>query len=140
MSIKAFLGTWRLVSFKLIYDDQTFIHPYGEKAIGYLTYTHINYMSVHIMHGERINCLSNIPRYTTSQEKEEIATNYNGYCGKYLVESNNNTIFHYPEISSFPNGCGITLERRYEFRENKLILTGVIPEEKCYPYLVWERV
>jgi hypothetical protein len=139
MSTKAFLGTWKLLSFKLINKDQTFIYPYGEKAIGYLTYTKLNHMSVHIMRSDRINCLSNDPRYITNQEKEEIAISYNGYCGKYLVESNNNTIFHYPEISSFPNGCTTALERRYEFRNNKLILIGIILEGKSYPHIVWEH-
>lgn len=140
MDNKNFLGTWKLLSFKLIYEDQTFVYPYGKKPIGYLTYTDINYMSVHIMRNDRINYISNDLRNITDKEKEEMINNYNGYCGKYIVKTHNRMIFHYPEINSFPNGCRVILKRYYEFKKNKLILTGITSKDKHYPYLVWKRV
>ncbi len=140
MDNKNFLGTWKLLSFKLIYKDQTFVYPYGKKPLGYLTYTAINYMSVHIMRSDRINYISNNLRNITDEEKEEIINNYDGYCGKYLVKSLDRTIFHYPEINAFQSKDRAILKRYYEFKGNKLILTGVASEDQYYPCLVWERV
>ncbi len=140
MDNKKFLGTWKLLSCKLIYKDQTFVYPYGKKPLGYLTYTEINYMSVHIMRSDSINYISNDLRNITVEEKEKIINNYDGYCGKYLVKTLNRMIFHYPEINAFQNGHRSILKRHYEFKGNKLILTGIVSEDQPYPYLVWERI
>lgn len=140
MNKKNFLGIWKLVSFRLIYNDQKIIHPYGENPIGTIIYTDVDYMSVHIMHRKRIKCHSNNPRQISTKEKEEISDNYNGYSGRYMVDNTTNTIHHYPEISSFPNGCSMVLARKYEFEDNKLILYGVPTLEEFYPHLIWERM
>ncbi|NQU51283.1 MAG: lipocalin-like domain-containing protein [Bacteroidetes bacterium] len=61
------------------------------------------------------------------------------YCGRYEVYSNPDQVVHQIKISSFPNWIGQNQIRKFEFKENNLILsTDTIGSSRHK--LVWEKI
>ncbi|WP_084756272.1 lipocalin-like domain-containing protein [Candidatus Paracaedibacter symbiosus] len=69
-----------------------------------------------------------------------MADNYIGYLGRYEII--NDTINHYPEVSSFPNFIKVKQARKYEHKDNRLILTSpscLNEGKEIYFCAIWER-
>jgi Lipocalin-like domain len=137
------IGIWKLIYFKMfLQKNEIVIHPYGENPSGFLVYTQDDYMSVHIMCSHRNPCESSNYSSISYDEKIEIAENYGGYFGRY--EICNNTVVHYPEISSFPNFINTPLTRQFQLHGDELILEHLSPgkgnAEKIHSQLAWQRL
>ena len=118
-----FIGTWTLIKFAAIQQDGKITYPYGEKPIGQILYDTNGNMMVEIMNREikkfkNDNPFQGIP--------EEIIPAYNGflaYYGTYKILADSNLIVHDIKACSFPNWVGQNQKRRFQFEDDKLILT-----------------
>ncbi len=138
-----FVGTWKLIEFKIYLDNpKQEISPYGDSPIGYLIYTEDNYVSVHFMRKNRLECSSEDYKETTTAEKIEIADGYGGYVGTY--EITDSAIIHYPEVCTFPNFIQKPQRREFSFYRNTLVLqcpyTRKNSETSGTSKITWERV
>jgi len=72
---------------------------------------------------------------------DEIIPAYNGliaYYGTYKIMADSNIIIHAIKASSFPNWMGQNQKRRYQFKNNKLILRT--PSISSIQYeLTWKK-
>lgn len=130
------LGTWSLVQYTMRYEDTSeCFHPYGENPMGILIYTPHD-VSVHIMNANRPL------KDSLQEEKLEMAENYGGYVGHYEVLQD--TLVHYPKISGFINCLQSPQVRRFQLRDNQLILEcDSLSKEhgrKIHSQLIWEKL
>jgi hypothetical protein len=121
--MKQFIGTWTLTKCIAIQQDGKITFPYGEKPIGQILYDLEGNMMVEIMNQGIKKFNNENPLLGTP---EEIIPAYNGflaYYGTYKILADSNLIIHNIKASSFPNWVGQNQKRRFEFENNKLILT-----------------
>ena len=130
------IGTWKLISYKIIRPLKEEMYPYGPDARGYLIYTP-SHVSVHIMHPERRQCTTQDFRGAEVEEKLEMADNYGGYVGTYEIRDN--TVIHYPEISMYHNFTLTPQVRYFQLNENQLILECPHGEDGR-SHLIWQRI
>ena len=77
---------------------------------------------------------------------EEIALSFNGvisYFGNFMVDENENTIFHNVESSLFPNWNGISMKRIAKIENDTLELSTeptTWSGENTIAVLVWKRI
>jgi len=139
---KAVIGTWKLVSTEeKLRDGNT--RPYrdiGVNAKGYLMYTADGHMCATLMKPGRPNWHGEIED-STDAEKISAASGYTTYCGTYKVDEKNHIMFHYPELSLYPNYIGSEQRRPYRFEGNRLIFSDIVSEGDVINWnIVWERV
>jgi hypothetical protein len=118
--VERLLGSWRLESFRIVYQDGQVVHPMGEDADGLIVYTAAGYMSGHLMQRGR-------PRFAAVRSSvaersigtpEEIVAAFNGYFGyfcKFDVDPELRRIRHRVVACHLPDWEGRTLERFYSF-------------------------
>ena len=139
---KKLLGIWKLMEYKLIYNDEKIIYPFGENPIGNIIYTLCGHMCVQIMRAQRLKCSTEYYFNITHEEKIEIADNFLCYMGKYKIINDN--VVHYPEISSFTNYINIPQKREYKFEGNNLVLSCFFlikgSNDRCHSYLTWRKL
>jgi len=139
---KLFVGTWKLVSTEeKLRDGHT--RPYrdlGDKAIGYLMYAEDGHMCATLMKPARPNWHGEVEE-ATDAEKISAASGYTTYCGTYKVDEKKRLMFHYPEVSLYPNFIGTEQERPYRFEGHRLIFSAAVAEGEVERWtIVWERV
>jgi len=141
MSRAELVGTWRLVSYRLIGSRGRVRYPYGEGATGYILYGADGYMAVSIMSaGRQPFAGTDILRRTTDEAAEATRT-YLSYCGTYEVFPER--VVRHVQLSLFPNWSGTPQERFYVLCEDRLELsTAPFVQDVSQPraHLVWERV
>ena len=139
MNNQKFVGSWELQQWTTETSDGRIEFPFGEDAIGLITYELDGIMSVQIMKNDRPQFLSEDP---LQGQPDEIATAYTGfiaYCGKYEIHHDSNLVVHQIKISSFPNWVGQNQIRQFAFNEDTLILsTDLIGLNKHR--LVWKKL
>jgi len=135
------IGWWTLLSWKQKYDDGREIAPFGEGAVGRLTYGEAGDFAV------LISCPDRAPFTTGGQwnaEDHEKAKSYDGmmaYFGRY--EFDGNTMSHLVEASLYPNWAGHTQVRVATIDNNLLTLSARLEEstsEARTAELIWQRV
>ena len=134
------LGTWRLVSLEGATVDGHVSYPYGQDALGYLTYGSDGRMSAIIMSADRPRFPGNDPRGGPAAEKAAAADTFIAYCGTYTLHGGR--VVHHVELSLFPNWVGGDQERFYELDGDRLVIhTGpiLIDGEPRTSRLVWQR-
>ena len=134
-----FVGSWQLKAWTAELSDGKIVFPFGEDAIGRITYDDYGNMAVQIMKNNRSNFLSDDPLQAQS---DEVVVAYNGfiaYSGYYEVNVESNQVVHQIKISSFPNWVGQDQTRYYEFKEDKLILSTDLIGSSRHK-LIWEKV
>lgn len=134
------IGTWRLVSWVNRTRGQV-TYPFGQDAIGYITYNDDGYMFVAIMTTNRQQFSSGDPLGGSTAEKAAAAETHVSYCGTYEIQANK--VVHHIKISSFPNWVGVDQERIFELKKNKLLLSTpplLLSGKQQTAHLVWERV
>ncbi len=138
----SFVGTWRLVTYYLDRQDGERFYPFGEDAVGYLTYQEDGYMSAGFQKAGRSAFASETMSKASGDEALAAMQTHYSYCGKYEVFSDK--IVHHVEVSSFPNWTGSTQERQYFFEGNRLTLRPaprvVDGVQRTGVQLTWERV
>ena len=134
-----FVGSWELKEWTMESTEGRVTFPFGEDAIGQITYESNGNMSVQIMKINRPQFLSEDP---LQGRPEEIIVAFNGfiaYCGNYEVKLNKDQVVHQIKISSFPNWVVQNQIRNFEFNEDKLTLsTDFIGLSKHK--LVWRKI
>ncbi len=121
------IGTWRLVHSVELQPDGRRHYPFGEDAIGYITYTDAGVMSVQISRRRR----------TKAAGDASIHTDYLAYFGQYEVDLQNEMVIHLLEGQLFPGSHPDRLERKYRFYDDKLSLK---PHDGTNREILWERV
>ncbi len=133
----AFIGTWKLVSWKVTQPDGTIRNPYGKDVVGYLIYTADGYMSAEIMDPDRRQSDPNFPLETASEQtlsdpdQARAYSTYLSYCGTYTVEDN--TVTHHVTAGLIPSWTGSEQPRPFMFDRGCLII------EVGNHKLTWER-
>ena len=140
MDKQQFVGSWKLLSFKLVSDDKSELYPYGENARGRIMYSDSGYMSVVLMPADRAHFLSEDILQGTDEEKIIAADSYLSYTGQYSIVDDK--VVHEVDASFFPNWTGIEQARFYEFSGNTLTLmtpTFQVGGVTSTGYLIWEK-
>jgi len=139
MKNKKFVGSWKLKKWTAELNDGKVVFPFGEDAVGRISYDDKGNMSVHIMKNNRQRFESEDP---LQGKPEEMITAYKdilAYCGNYEVYNNPNQVVHQIKISSFPNWVGQNQIRKFEFKDDKLILsTDTIGSSRHK--LIWKKM
>ena len=139
MKNENFAGTWELLNWTAELNDGTEFFPFGEDAIGRIAYDSHGNMSVHIMKNNRPKFQSEDPLQGTPNEMLSAFGDFISYCGTYDLYDNPNQVVHQIKISSFPNWTGQNQIRKFEFIDDKLILsTDTIGSSKHK--LIWQKV
>lgn len=133
------VGTWELVTMERRTGDGAISYPMGDAPVGRLTYTADGYMQAILMPGGRAPFESG-DLYGTPEERLRGADHLVAYAGRYAVR--NDKVFHYPDVSYFPNWIGQELWRNVELRGDRLTL-ATQPEKAgggdSVGILVWQR-
>ena len=139
MKNEKFIGSWELIKWTAELNDGTAFFPFGEDAVGRISYDSDSNMSVHIMKSNRPQFHSEDPLNATPDEMFTAFSDFISYCGTYQIYTNPNQVVHRIKISSFPNWVGQNQIRKFEFKDDKLILrTDTIGSSKHE--LVWQKM
>ncbi|MBW1759484.1 MAG: lipocalin-like domain-containing protein, partial [Deltaproteobacteria bacterium] len=115
------VGIWRLASWENRSKDGQVTYPFGQDAVGYITYIEDGYMFVAIMTANRPLFTSEDILGGSTEEKAAAAETYISYCGTYEIQGEK--VIHHIEVSSFPNWVGSAQKRIFELKEDKLLLS-----------------
>ena len=138
-----FVGTWKLVSWKIEQADGELDSPLGPNTLGWIMYQPGGFMCVALMRPDRPKFASN---NLMEAKPEEIKAGFDGYisyCGSYDVNEQERFIIHHLQLSSFPNLLGTDQKRYFEFSGNRLILKTpplTILGEAQVHRLIWVRL
>lgn len=139
MKNKKFIGSWELIKWTAELNDGTVVFPFGEEAEGRITYDSDGNMSVQLMKHNRSPFHSEDPLQARTHEAVVAFKEFLSYCGSYQVYNKPDQVVHRIKISSFPNWVGQNQIRKFEFIDDKLILsTDTIGSSRHR--LVWKKV
>jgi len=136
-SLNHFVGTWKLVSWKVIQPDGTIHYPYGKDAVGYLIYTADGYMSAEIMNHDRKQSDPSFPleiaaaQTLPDPDRACAYSTYLSYCGTYTLKGD--TVIHHVKAGLIPSWTGSEQVRHFKFEHGCLII------ESGSQKLTWER-
>jgi len=138
-----FVGTWRLTSWENTGSDGSTVDPLGADPVGYIFYNHDGYMSVAIMAASRTPYREPDAFGGTPQERSDAISTYLSYAGPFEVRSEEGTVIHHIEVSSFPNWVGKD-QVRFATIDGDLLTLSTKPMlfqgVERSASLVWERV
>ncbi|MBM4317887.1 MAG: lipocalin-like domain-containing protein [Deltaproteobacteria bacterium] len=135
-----FVGTWRLLKCHHELEDGTVVYPLGDTAKGLLVYSSEGYMSGALMQTDRTMFKTKELFSGTQEEKALAMEGYLHYAGRYALHGEE--VWHYVEMSLFPNWIGTVQKRRFHFFDNKLTLSVgpyVAQGMRQTASLLWER-
>lgn len=119
------------------------VDPYGPEARGVVVYGPRGHMTVQLMAGDRPSIGSDdVTEAEPSAVVAAMAT-MTTYFGTYRVDPDAGTVTHTVEAASHPDWYGRTLERRYEFVGDRLVLTTdpyVVGGRLVTGRLSWRRI
>jgi len=136
------IGTWRLVSWGVLFERVEVPVPMGRGATGLLTYSPDGYMSVNIMAPNRPKFASSDFMGGTANEKAEAFETFIGYSGLYEVNEEGRFVTHDLQTCSYPNWSNTIQKRFIDLTEDRLRLTSppVLSDGKeVIGVLVWSR-
>ena len=125
---RAILGTWRLVHSIEVGPNGEKHYPFGEDAIGYITYAESGVMAVQITKKVR-------PK--GGPEPVAGKKDYLAYFGQYRLDIENAVVHHELEGQLFPGDHPNDLKRKYHFFEDKLSLK---PDDGTNREILWQRL
>jgi|SRR5215469_14437229 len=140
--VKAFLGTWRLVSYEARDSTGRAQYPFGEHAIGQLIYDADGNMSAHIMRLDRPIFASQDPGQGADAEVRAAFEGHASYFGTYTIDPINQIVTHHVQGASYPNLIGSDQVRYYNFNGPRLLLSTppvVARGQSFEAVLLWER-
>lgn len=129
MSARDFVGSYRLDSFELRFDDGTVEHPLGTDAEGLIAYTREGFFTGQMMQKGR-------PKFaqarTSAAQKDfgsdaEVRAAFNGYVAYYCtydVDTVKRIVNHRIISALLPNWEGTVNVRHYEFKGDVLVLAS----------------
>lgn len=104
MKNKKCIGSWELKKWTAELNDGTEIFPFGEDAIGRVTYKKSSEMSVHVMKNNRLKFLSEDPLQAKPEEMIIAFQDFLSYCGSYEVHNMSNQMLHKIKSALSPTG------------------------------------
>jgi hypothetical protein len=128
---KLLIGTWRLVSAEDRLSSGKIEYPFGERAIGTITYDSTGHMAVQIMRRTRTKWAA------FEDGAAEPLLSYIAYFGTYDVDEKTHRVTHHIEGHLDPKRIGVDNVRTYELVGERLTL---IEAERPERYVMWERV
>lgn len=134
------LGAWRLVRWEIVYDGERHAYPFGELAVGLLTYTADGFMSACIMTAGRPRLSTANPRAAAPAERAAAFDGYFSYAGRYRTVGQR--VFHDVEIALNPAMTG-TVQVRDARRVGRMLELSAdepLPTGACRQHrLLWQR-
>ena len=137
------VGTWRLVSFETRYEKGEVEYPFGQNALGQLSYDTAGNMSAIVMK-------LGIPAFVTAErlqgtdaEVRAAFEGFIGYFGSYTIDADKGTVTHHVRGASFPNWVGGDQIRFYNFEGSRLTLSmppRLSGGRRSENIIVWERI
>ncbi|MFO1081569.1 MAG: lipocalin-like domain-containing protein [Reyranellaceae bacterium] len=127
MSARDFVGSYRLESFELAFDDGTVEHPLGRDAEGLIVYTREGFFTGQMMQRGR-------PRFAQARQSaaqkdfgsdREVRDAFNGYVAYWCtfdVDEANSIVNHRIVGALLPNWEGQVNVRHYRFEGDLLVL------------------
>jgi Lipocalin-like domain len=137
------VGTWRLVSFESRYESGEIRYPFGQKAIGQLSYGTEGRVSAILVQPDRPLFTTGDMRRGTDREVRSAFEGFIGYFGTYSVNAAESTVTHHVQGACYPNWMGGDQVRSYKLEGTKLILSTppiLYDGQRSESVLVWERV
>jgi hypothetical protein len=136
------IGSWKLVSWIYLNQDNQLVNYLGESPSGILTYDTCGYMSAHLMRSNRQSFVSESLTAGTADEIRDAFFNYVAYWGRYY-ERAPGEIVHQVEGSLFPNWIGQDQIRFGKLSGRYLILSTppirALGKELAFK-LTWQKV
>jgi hypothetical protein len=147
MSAREFVGSYRLQSFELVFDDGTVEHPLGRDAEGLIVYMREGFFSGQMMQRGR-------PKFAQARqsaaEKDfgsdaEVRAAFNGYVAYYCtydVDQARQIVNHRILGALLPNWEGQVNVRHYAFEGDVLVLKSpamVVAGKSGRSVLHWRR-
>jgi hypothetical protein len=113
MASNPLVGTWALVSTEWRRADGRHANPFGEGAVGILTYDDAGFMSAQIMRASRPALAPDSPAGIETAMSSAVA-GYVAYFGRYTIEPGAKRVDHEVIGSAFPAWVGTTHQRHFE--------------------------
>ena len=135
------LGTWKLQSFTIEYQDTgQKVEPYGAHPSGYLTYGVDCRMYVIVVSEGRKPQTGVVP---TDAEKIELFNGMGAYAGTYTIEGDK--VSHHVDVSWIEAWTGTTQVRQFKIEGNSLRIHSVPARDPLdgrvsSAKLVWTKV
>jgi len=139
MSNEKFVGSWELKEWSAELGDESIVFPFGQDAIGHISYDSDGNMTVQIMKNNRSEFLSKDPLQAQPNEAVVAYTGFIAYSGNYEVNLDTNQVVHRIKISSFPNWVGQDQIRNFKFNGNELTLSTDLIGSSRHK-LVWTKI
>jgi hypothetical protein len=121
MSDSRFLGSWKLVSWRISAEEGGWRYPLGRNAKGLLVYAPDGYMFAALMAAGRPDFLGSDPLAGSAYECLTAMHSYHTYCGRYRLEEDR--VLHTVEMCLCPNLLGSVQTRYYRFDGENLVLS-----------------
>jgi hypothetical protein len=137
-----FVGTYALRSCETRRSDGSVSYPFGQGAVGRITYDEVGRMAVQIMQLDRPLFTSDDPLGGTSDEIAVAWAGFLSYAGQYKIDETAGVVTHQIEVSPFPNWVGGAQFRHFQLDGSRLDLTMppiVYGADVVVGALVWER-
>jgi len=143
MSRQQLIGTWKLLSSKLVSDGDP-LYPLGKDCQGILVLDSAGKLHGQLMNPNRPHFASPDMLGGTAEEIEVAYKGYLAYWANYTVDEEKAMMSYTVEACLFPNWVGHHQERFYSFEENRLTLKttplSIAGKENVVGELVWERL
>jgi len=114
------VGTWKLVSWRRIVDDETITYPLGENAEGRLVYTPDGAMAVTLVASNRPSMPDDDPLGGEVGKRAEAYSTCLAYVGTY--ELRDDEVVHRIDVSLYPNWSGDEQVRPFTYTGDTLVL------------------
>ena len=147
MAASDFIGTYKLGSFELKFDDGMVEYPLGRDAEGLIVYTREGFFSGQMMQKGR-------PKFAQARQSAaqkdfgsdaEVRAAFNGYVAYYCsydVEEARKIVNHRIISALIPNWEGQVNVRHYEFKDEVLVLSSppmIVNGRQGRSVLHWRR-
>jgi hypothetical protein len=122
MGEERFVGTWALVATEWRRADGRHANPFGDGAIGILTYDEAGHVSAQIMRADRPS-----PAVTHAGIDTAAATavpGYIAYFGTFDIDRAARVVTHHVLASAFPAWVGQDHARSFSFEGDRLTLSA----------------
>jgi len=134
------VGTWRLVRWYNVSEDEVKTYPLGEAATGYISYSNDGFVFVQITAANRPLYAVNDPFGGTLEEDAAAMKSHITYAGSY--EYRGADVVHRVTHASCPNWVGTEQVRTVRLDGGRLELSAAGAHFQGRPvtaYVLWER-
>jgi hypothetical protein len=147
MAASDLIGTYKLDSFELKFDDGMVEHPLGRNAEGLIVYTREGFFSGQMMQKGRPK-FAQAPQSAAQKDfgsDAELRAAFNGYVAYYCsydVEEARKIVNHRIISALIPNWEGQVNVRHYEFKGEVLVLSSppmIVNGRQARSVLHWRR-